>query len=140
MNASLPIAVGSIFTECNHLGGKPTDLACFERQELTRGEEIFRQPSGAVAGMLGVLHQRRHVSPLLVASACPGGLLTSECYRTLKTDMLDRLREALPVGGVLLALHGSVAVEDVDDLEGDLLQAVREVVGGAVPIVATLDL
>ena len=25
MSAALPIAVGSIFTECNHLGGKPTE-------------------------------------------------------------------------------------------------------------------
>jgi microcystin degradation protein MlrC len=141
MSPASPIAVGSIFTECNHLGGKPTDLACFERQELTRGPEIFRQPSGAVAGMLGVLGERqRPIAPLLVASACPGGLLTSDCYRTLKAEMLDRLRHALPVAGVLLALHGSVAVEDVDDLEGDLLQAVREVVGVRVPIVATLDL
>ena len=28
------VAVGGLFVECNHLGGPPTDLACFERVEL----------------------------------------------------------------------------------------------------------
>ena len=31
MSKSYRVAVGSIFTECNHLGGAPTDLAAFER-------------------------------------------------------------------------------------------------------------
>ena len=34
MSAGLRVAVGSIFTECNHLGGAPTDLAGFERNEM----------------------------------------------------------------------------------------------------------
>src|SRR5262249_61536469 len=42
--------------------------------------------------------------------------------------------------GVLLALHGSAAVEVIGHLESDLLPAVRRVVGENVPIVATLDL
>ena len=67
--------------------------------------------------------------PLLVASACPGGPLTAACYRQLKTELLDRLRDAGPIDGVLLALHGSASAADVGDLEGDLLQAVRALVG-----------
>jgi microcystin degradation protein MlrC len=37
-------------------------------------------------------------------------------------------------------LHGSAAAENALDLEGDLIGAVRQVVGPTVPIVATLDL
>ncbi len=135
------IALGSIFTECNHLGGAPTDLACFERHELRHGYEILGQTTGTVGGMLHVLGERlARVAPLLVASACPGGPLTAECYRVLRGGVLDRLRASLPVAGVLLALHGAAAAEDAGDLEGDLLAAVRELVGPAVPVVATLDL
>jgi microcystin degradation protein MlrC len=135
------IAVGSIFTECNHLGGAPTDLAAFERNELRRGTEVLSANTGTVGGMLNILRQRRAgVSPLLVASTCPGGPLTSECYSTLKSDLLQRLLIALPVDAVLLALHGSATADDVGDLEGDLIGAVREVAGPSVPIVATLDL
>lgn len=135
------VAVGSIFTECNHLGGAPTDLDCFRRYELRRGQEVLAQTAGTVGGLLAHLRERdAAAAPLLVASACPGGPLTAECYRLLKTELLDRLTAALPVDGVLLALHGAAAAENAGDLEGDLLAAVRERVGPAVPVVATLDL
>jgi microcystin degradation protein MlrC len=135
------IALGSIFTECNHLGGAPTDLACFERYELRRGDDVLTQTAGTVGGMLRVLREQpTRIAPLLVASACPGGPLTAECYRVLKTELLQRLRDAGPIDGVLLALHGSAAADDVGDLEGDLLHAVREQIGPSRPLVATLDL
>ena len=134
------IALGALMTECNHLGGQPTDIARFELYELHRGEEIFETPSGPVEGMIGVLRScSAEIAPLIVATTCPGGPLTSECYAQLKTEMLQRLRAALPVDGVLLSLHGSATAEDVGDIEGDLLQAVREIVGASTPVVATLD-
>ncbi|MSQ95790.1 MAG: M81 family peptidase [Gemmataceae bacterium] len=135
------IALGSIFTECNHLGGAPTNLACFDRYELRRGNEVLAQEAGTVGGMLSVLRDRHATSaPLLVASACPGGPLTADCYRQLKSELLDRLKTAGPIDGVLLALHGSASADGVGDLEGDLLQAARAHVGPRMPIVATLDL
>ena len=135
------IALGAIFTECNQLGGPPIDLSWFERYELHYGDAILTLTSGVVGGMLKVLHERQ-AQPigLLYASTCPGGYLTHECYTQLKTELLMRLHSALPVDGVLLPLHGAAAAENVGDLEGDLIKAVREVVGPHIPIVATLDL
>jgi microcystin degradation protein MlrC len=80
------------------------------------------------------------VCPLLVASACPSGPVTAECYEFLKGQLLERLKQHESVDGVLLALHGSAAAENEGDLEGDLLQAVRETVPARTAIVATLDL
>jgi microcystin degradation protein MlrC len=135
------IAIGSIIIECNHLGGTPADIDHFRCTELRLGEEILRQESGVVGGMLGVLRERGvDVAPLVVASACPSGPLTSACYRQLKSEMIDRLSRAMPVEGVLLALHGAAAAEDAGDLEGDLLTAVRGLIGPNVPVVVTLDL
>ncbi len=135
------IAIGSIFTECNHFCGVPLTLADFERTELRRGEEVLALSVGTVGGMLHVLRERHsQVVPLLVASACPGGPIAAACYAQLKDELLQRLRLALPVAGVLLALHGAATAENADDLEGDLIEAVRGIVGQAVPIVATLDL
>ncbi len=135
------IAIGSVFTECNQLGGMPIDITWFERYELHYGDAILALKNGVVGGMLQVLHARQ-AEPigLLYASTCPGGYLTRDCYAQLKTDLLARLHAALPVDGVLLPLHGAAAAEDVGDLEGDLIKAVRELVGANVPIVATLDL
>jgi len=135
------VALGSIFTECNQFGGVPIGIEDFERYELRRGDEILQIDSGVVGGMLDVLREHRtEAVPLLYASTCPGGPLTASCYRQLKTELLDQLRAALPIDGVLLPLHGAAVVEEIGDLEGDLIRAVREIVGPAVPIVATLDL
>ena len=135
------IAVGGIMTECNHLGGQPTTLERFAVVgELRRGDEILTMSSGAMSGALEVLRDRDcEIVPLLLAETCPGGPLTRECYDTLKTELLERLRASMPVDGVTLSLHGSAAVEDEPDLEGDLLEAIREIVGDSVPIVGSLD-
>lgn len=135
------IAVGAIFTECNHLGGVPIDLSWFERYELYRGNAMLEIHSGVVGGMLEVLREQQAVPvPLLFASTCPGGPLTSDCYQQLKTQLLARLGRELPVAGVLLPLHGAMTVEDLADPEGDLIEAARLMVGADIPIVATLDL
>ncbi len=42
--------------------------------------------------------------------------------------------------GIVLVLHGATATESIDDTEGHLLQAVRDLVGPGVPIAACFDL
>ena len=139
------VALGAIFTECNQFGGEPIDLSWFERYELRRGREVLAAEDGVVGGMLSVLAVRgvaegRKLRRCCLPVTCPGGPLTRACYDLLKEELLARLKEVLPVDGVLMPLHGAAAVEGGVDLEGDLLAAVRDVVGDAVPIVATLDL
>ncbi len=135
------VAVGAIFTESNHLVGRLTGLADFERVELRRGAEVLDARDGVLGGALQQLRALGiEIAPLLYASAVPGGPLTQDCYQTLKSDFLARLRAALPVDGVLLPLHGAAAVDQIGDLEGDLIAAVRAIVGLAVPVVGTLDL
>jgi microcystin degradation protein MlrC len=134
------IALGSIFIESNHFGGIAADMSTFERNDLCRGEEVLQLSTGTVGGMLQVLDGKAHIAPTIVASACPSGPLTSACYRTLKDELLRRLKAQLPVDGVLMPLHGAAAADGAGDLEGDLLGAVRKLVGHSVPIVATLDL
>ena len=139
------IAIGNIFTESNHLASNPTTLADFERTELRRGNEILDVSNGVVGGALSVLREANaEIVPLLVASAYPGGILTADCYLSLKNELLECLRAALPVGGVIAPLHGAAAVErteDLDgDLDGDLLEAIRQAIGPDIPLVATLDL
>ena len=94
-----------------------------------------------MGGMLDVFFRNNvMVEPLVVASACPGGPIVSECYAALKSELIEGLQAALPVDGVCLSLHGAAAAEGVDDVEGEILDAVRGVVGTGIPIVASLDL
>lgn len=135
------VAIGGIFTECNQFGGETIDMDWFARYDLRRGDELLTMEGGAVGGMLRELCRRgAHPVPLIYAGTCPGGQVSQDCYEKLKYELLERLREALPVGGVLMPLHGAAVVEEVGDLEGDLLAAVRQIVGLEIPVVATLDL
>jgi microcystin degradation protein MlrC len=137
---SARIAAGSIFTESNHLVGRLTQLADFERTELRRGEMVAAAADGVLGGMMTQLRTRgAEIEPLLYASAVPGGPLSTECYAALKTELLGRLRAVLPVDGVLMPQHGAAAVDRLGSLDGDLIAAVREMVGPRVPVVATLD-
>ncbi len=50
------------------------------------------------------------------------------------------LRLAFPISGVRLALHGALLGEDEPDVDGDILELVRTIVGSRIPVVGTLDL
>jgi microcystin degradation protein MlrC len=140
MGSAHRVAVGSLFIECNNLVSRPADISYFERTELRRGDEVLRASGGAVGGILATLRERHcDLAPLTVASSVSAGPLLFECYLQLKTEILSRLQAALPVDGVILALHGSSTAINVDDPEGDLLGAVRQLVGPNIPVVATLD-
>ncbi len=145
MTTPYRIAIGNIFTESNDLAGNKTTLADFERTELRRGAEVLEADDGVVGGALSVLRERDvEIIPTLVTSAYPGGILTANCYLTLKNELVDRLRAAQAVDGVIAPMHGAAAVERTEhldgDLDGDLLEAIRQTIGPDIPLVATLDL
>ena len=61
-------------------------------------------------------------------------------YEELRDMLLDDLRAALPVDGVLLHLHGAMISERCDDCEGDILERVRQIVGPKVVVGVEYDL
>jgi microcystin degradation protein MlrC len=77
---------------------------------------------------------------LLTASATPSGPITQSVYEALKDEILQGLEASLPLDGVYLPLHGAMEVTGIGDGESDLVGAVRELVGPAIPIAASLDL
>jgi microcystin degradation protein MlrC len=108
---------------------------------LFRGDEILQQNTSVVGGMLnGLSEQNAKPVPLIFASVCSAGPMTLECYLQLKGEWFKRLQHARPMDGVLLPLHGSALVDGLDDPEGDLVHAARDLVGPDMPIVVTLDL
>ena len=73
------------------------------------------------------------------AWADPAGLLNRQAFESLRDEILDQLRDALPLHAVVLGLHGAMVAAGYEDPEGDLLTRVREIVGLSVPIFAELD-
>lgn len=79
-------------------------------------------------------------APLIRVGAWPSGPVTAEARAYFQRELLERLERAWPLDGVLLSLHGAMVAQDADDVEGELLTAVRECVGPNVPVAASLDL
>ncbi len=125
------IAVGGIHTECSTYN--PV-LVGEQEFRVLRGAGLVTDPYFAFlkdypADYIGTLHAR----------AIAGGPVHRSTYDKFKGEILDGIRAAMPLDGVYLALHGAVFVEGMEDAEGDLIAAVRELVGD-VPISASYDL
>lgn len=73
------------------------------------------------------------------AWADPAGLVSKATYENLRDEILDQLRAAMPVDGVVLGLHGAFVAEGYDDPEGDFLSQVRDIVGPKILVCAELD-
>lgn len=78
--------------------------------------------------------------PLLHARAVPGGPVERGFYERFKEEFLAGLRKSAPLDGLFLPMHGAVSVEGLEDAEGDLLAAAREVTGPDCLFAASYDL
>lgn len=76
----------------------------------------------------------------IVAIAQPGGPTVRLVYESLREELLEDLRAALPVDVILLYLHGAMVAEGYDDCEGDVLERCRAIGGERAVIGAELDL
>ena len=79
-------------------------------------------------------------SPTVFANAHPSGPTPREIFDTILGDLLDGIVAAGAIDGILLELHGAMVAEGINDGEGHILGAVRELVGSEVPILAQLDI
>lgn len=131
------IAVGGIHTECSTYSPvlmRPEDFFVMRGDELPASDYFsFLKAPGADLPV-------PELEPLLHARAVPGGPVAMETYQGFKAEFLDRLKAALPVDGVYLAMHGAMHVDGMFDAEGDWISAVRAVVGPDLPIAVSYDL
>jgi microcystin degradation protein MlrC len=133
----------TLATETNTFAPMPTGLVSFrERGYFAAGEHpdaptLFTGPLWAArlrAKDLGL-----ELAEGLCAFAMPSGTTTRHAHETLRAQLLEDLRAAMPVDVVLLGLHGAMVADGCDDCEGDLLERVRAIVGPEVVVGAELD-
>ena len=144
------VAIGGISHESSTFTLVETTRQSYEERFLLEGEDILRTFHGTntpVGGFVaGAEAHGFDLIPTLLAEPQPSAPTPRPLYDELLGRLLRGIQDALPVEGVLLELHGSMAVGDLDapdglaDAEGHLLAAVRETVGPDVPILAQLDI
>ncbi|MBT3267242.1 M81 family metallopeptidase [Candidatus Poribacteria bacterium] len=133
--------------ETNTFVAAPTRLDDFR---LAAPDEQFGSPASIVAARRGTrtIHggfidaAATHgvsLTPLLATFAQPGGVVEAAAYRHIMALLLDRLRGSGACAAVLLDLHGAMVADDLEDAEGDVIAAVRALVGADTPIIVTLD-
>ena len=109
-----------------------------------RGDDIlstFRGTNSMIGGYLeGADKHGFELIPTVYANAHPSGPTPRDIFDAILGEMLDGIRASGEIDGVLLELHGSMVAEGIDDCEGHILTAVREVVGPQIPILAELDI
>ncbi|MFW5904899.1 MAG: M81 family metallopeptidase [bacterium] len=131
---------------CTFCPGGDPGIEDWTRQGPPReGEEVLE--GGSYVG--GFVHQAREFGDVeLVGLTSPRGVFggssrswnQEEAFDHFVDLMLEDLREAMPVNGVYLSLHGAMAVRNIPRPEAEIARRFREVVGDDVPIVGTFDL
>ncbi|OYO16723.1 microcystin degradation protein MlrC [Enemella evansiae] len=79
---------------------------------------------------LGVLHAR----------ALPGGPVVAEDYQRWRAEILAGLAELGELDGLFFDIHGAMSVEGMTDVEGELITAIRSVIGTEVLVSTCMDL
>ncbi|PMS14916.1 microcystin degradation protein MlrC [Trinickia dabaoshanensis] len=109
---------------------------------VRRGEAVNQLISlnVPIGGFLSAIKETDHeIIPGVWAVATPSGRVTKDAYERIVGEILDGIRHA-EADAVYLDLHGAMVAEHFDDGEGELLRRVREIVGPAIPVIASLDL
>lgn len=137
------IAVGGIYHESNTFFAQPMTLEGFAEGQFHRGEDIPQKWACTCSEMAGFLEGAQNfgfdIVPTLIAWGMPSGALTDETFEALASELIQRLKSAAPLDGVLLSLHGAMVANSYPDADGELLRRVRTAIGPKLPLVVTLD-
>ncbi len=125
------------------------DPTTFERLDpyARRGQDVLDSERGIptyINGFIRVAEARPGVElyPIISVGMAPGpytSWMETSCFDRYTAEICDGLRAAGQLDGVLLALHGAMAVTGVPKPEAEIVRRARAVVGD-IPIMVTLDL
>ena len=139
------IVTGAISHETSTFTPVPTTWESYhEHFGLLRGAAIierFRGTNIPTGGFIdGAEAHGFELIPTIFAEPHPSGPTPRAIFDAILGEMLERIAAAGAIDGVLLELHGSMVAEGIDDGEGHILAAVRDLVGPNIPIVVQLDI
>ncbi|WP_292054666.1 M81 family metallopeptidase [Mesorhizobium sp.] len=131
------ILVAAFEHEANRLNPRLADEEIFA---VERGQDILKAPAGVLKGLTETLvNAGVTIEPVFSASGGAGGLVDHDFYLRMREELLDAVRRINP-DAIGLELHGAMGTTETPDAEGDLLEALRHLVGLTVPIGVGLDL
>jgi len=137
------VAIVGFAMESNSFSPIKVDWSHFQRNGyILRGPEIYqlRKTNTEIAGFLQTCETEGvELVPLLAVWAVSSGIVREKVIQSFLQELGNLLRQAR-IDGMLIMLHGAMVSEQTEDVEGHVLEVVRNVLGRDVPIVCTLDL
>src|SRR5262245_3277420 len=138
------IFTATLATETNTFSPLPTSLASYQESVFLRpGEHPDDAPRMCTAPLFVARRRAGRDGFSLIEGSCfaasPAGTTNRQDYEAMRDEILGQLQSALPVDGVLLGLHGAMVAYGYDDVEGDILARVREIVPSHCVIGVELD-
>jgi len=104
-------------------------------QAIDAGDEV----SGFVSGLDSWRDDVMPV-PLFLAQAWPGGPITSQTRRRFEQVIVEQIDSAGPLDALFCSLHGALIAEDESDVDGALLEQIRNAADPDTPLIVSLDL
>lgn len=138
------IGIAGCFHETNTFAPGVTGLSDFQR-EWHEGEDAFRQAYEGTRTTMGAALDATEVLglqmiPLFYTYTTPSSMVKDEAMDKIIQTLIDSVAvEADRLDGLLLIVHGAMASETVEDVEGLMLRKLRAVLGSK-PIAMTIDL
>jgi microcystin degradation protein MlrC len=127
------IFTASLATESNSFSPIPTNRKSFEDTLYFPPGQHPDRPTHCTAPLYVARRRARQEDFDLIEGSCfwaePAGLTRQSDYESMRDEILEQLKAAMPVEGVLLGLHGAMATTACDDCEGDIVERVRAIVG-----------
>jgi microcystin degradation protein MlrC len=134
----------TLATETNTFSPLPTSLLAYQEAVFLRpGEHPGDAPRMCTAPLFVARRRGARDGFTLIEGSCfaasPAGTTNRRDYEFMRDEILGQLGAAMPVDGVLLGLHGAMVAHGYDDVEGDILERVRAIVGPDCVIGVELD-
>lgn len=130
-------------TETNTFSPMPTGMRNFEQTMLLRPGEHPEHVTEVTAPLWATRRRGEALGWTVIEGTCafamPAGRTVRRVYEALRDEILEQLRDALPLDLVALGMHGAMVADGYDDCEGDFLVRVREIVGPKTAVGIEID-
>lgn len=135
------VIIGGISQESNTFSPSLSTMEDFRNHVFVEGKEIETM---IIANEINGFYQAASEEqiqciPTVFGQAVSSGVFSKEAFEELKQLITDHFQRAADYDGVFFAFHGAMVAEGCDDVEGELIQVIRNVIGNEIPFVISLD-
>ncbi|MBK9168668.1 MAG: M81 family metallopeptidase [Bryobacterales bacterium] len=141
------IGIGGIIHETNTFNPRKTTIEDFATglggAGILRGDEIVKAMEKGDSTLTGFIQGAKEfglaLHPTISAGPQTIGTVTDEAFDALTSELIDRLKAAPKLDGILLFLHGTMVAESHSHADAEVVRRVRKAFGDRMPIAVTHD-